>query len=117
MIAVSAERHLTWEGAANSCAVMNLGLDKRLKHQTHSEKPRKDRQGLTGVSRERISRGRMHCAGHHGQGIAQALHLPSLSSHLQDFGVGPSCLLQLHRTARAAGSETGLELLRETTHK
>lgn len=59
----------------------------------------------------------MHCADHHGQGIAQALYLPSLSSHLQDFGVGPSCLLQLHRAARAAGAEPGLELLRETTHK
>lgn len=45
---MSAERHLTWEGAANSCAVMNLGFDKRLRHQTHWEKPREDRQGLTG---------------------------------------------------------------------
>lgn len=25
--------------------------------------------------------------------LPQALHLPSLSSHLQDFGVRPSCLL------------------------
>lgn len=117
---MSAERHLTWEGAANSCAVMNLGFDKRLRHQTHSEKPRDDRQGVceqTGVSRERTSRGRTHCADHHGHGIAQALHLPSLSSDLQDFGIGPSCLLQLYRAARAAGAEPGLELLRETTHK
>lgn len=59
----------------------------------------------------------MHCDDHNGQGITQALHLPSLSSHLQDFGVGPSRLLQLHTAARAAGAEPGLELLIETTHK
>lgn len=117
---MSAERHLTWEGAANSCAVMNLGFDKRLRHQTHSEKPREDRQDLTGCTwceKGKTSKGRMHCADHHGQGIAQALYLPSLSSHLQGFGVGLSCLLLLHRTARTAGPEPGLELVRETTHK
>lgn len=47
---MSAERHFTGEGAANSCAVMNLGFDKGLTHQTHLEKPREDRQGLAGCN-------------------------------------------------------------------
>lgn len=62
---MSAERHLTWEGAANSCAVMNLGFDKRLRHQTHSGKPREDTQGLAGCDwreqRENIKREDASC--------------------------------------------------------
>lgn len=95
---------------------MNLGFDKRLRHWTLLEKQREERRILTGHYwcdwGERTARG--------GRIVPSAAGLPrncaclSLTSRI--LGQDP-LFIPLHRAARAAGAEPGLELLRAATRK